>query len=195
VASVIALIVVDVQRDFCEGGNLPVAGGATVASRISEHLASDVGRSYRFVVATRDWHVDPGDHFAPEGTDPDYGGSWPQHCVAETTGAEWHPHLRLPDEAVVISKGHYEGAYSGFSGHDDDGRPLGSMLQAAGVDTVDIVGIATSHCVRATALDAVKAGFTTRILTHLVADVDPDVTPTTLAELQAAGVLLEGPPP
>ena len=107
-ASVTAVIVVDVQRDFCEGGNLPVAGGATVAGRISEHLASDAGRAYRFVVATRDWHVDPGDHFAPAGTDPDYGDSWPQHCVAGTSGAEWHPDLRLPDEAVVVSKGHYE---------------------------------------------------------------------------------------
>jgi nicotinamidase/pyrazinamidase len=194
VASVTALIVVDVQRDFCEGGNLAVAGGATVASRISEHLASDAGRSYRFVVATRDWHIDPGDHFAPAGTEPDYGDSWPHHCVAETAGAEWHPDLRLPDGAVVVSKGHFEGAYSGFAGHDDEGRPLASVLRAAGVDAVDVVGIATSYCVRATALDAVKHGFTTRILTHLVADVDPDVTPATWAELRAAGVVLEGPP-
>jgi nicotinamidase/pyrazinamidase len=195
VASVTALIVVDVQRDFCEGGNLPVAGGATVAHGISEHLASDAGRAYRCVVATRDWHIDPGDHFAPAGTDPDYGDSWPEHCVAGSTGADWHPHLRLPDEVVVVSKGHYDVAYSGFAGQDDQGQPLDHLLRAVGVDTVDIVGIATSHCVRATALDAVKAGFTTRILTHLVADVDPDVTPATWAELRAAGVVLEGPPP
>jgi nicotinamidase/pyrazinamidase len=189
-----ALIVVDVQRDFCEGGNLGVAGGAAVASRISEHLASDAGRSYRFVVASRDWHVDPGDHFAPAGKEPDYADSWPRHCVAETAGAEWHPNLRLPDDAVVVSKGQHEGAYSGFAGQDDEGRPLATVLRAGGVDTVVVVGIATSYCVRATALDAVRAGFKTRILTHLVADVDPDVTPATWAELRAAGVVLEGPP-
>jgi nicotinamidase/pyrazinamidase len=187
------LIVVDVQRDFCEGGNLAVAGGATVASRINEHLASDAGRSYRLVAASRDWHVDPGDHFAPAGTEPDYADSWPRHCVAETAGAEWHPNLRLPDDAVVVSKGHYEAAYSAFAGQDDEGRPLASVLRAGGVDTVVVVGIATSYCVRATALDAVRAGFKTRILTHLVADVDPDVTPATWAELRAAGVVLEGP--
>jgi nicotinamidase/pyrazinamidase len=193
-ASVTALIVVDVQRDFCEGGNLPVAGGATVASRISEHLASDAGRAYRVVVATRDWHIDPGDHFAAPDADPDYGDSWPQHCVAGSDGAEWHQDLRLPDKAVVVSKGHYEVAYSGFAGRDDEGQPLESVLRAGGVNTVDVVGIAASYCVRATALDAVKAGFTTRILTHLVADVDPDATPATWAELRAAGVVLEGPP-
>jgi nicotinamidase/pyrazinamidase len=189
-----ALIIVDVQRDFCEGGSLAVAGGARVASRISQHLASDAARSYRCVVASRDWHVDPGDHFAPAGTEPDYRDTWPQHCVAGASGAEWHPNLRLPDAAVVVSKGEYEAAYSGFEGRDSEGQPLASVLRAAGVDAVDVVGIATSYCVRATALDAIKAGFTTRILTDLVADVEPDATPATWDELRAAGVVLEGDP-
>jgi nicotinamidase/pyrazinamidase len=172
-----ALLVVDVQRDFCEGGSLAVDGGAAVATRISDLLA---GGHYPVVVASRDWHVDPGEHFA----------SWPRHCVAGTAGAEWHPNLRLPDGVVVISKGAYEAAYSAFDGHDDRGRTLAEVLQEAGVDAVDVAGIASSYCVRATALDAVKAGFATRVLTGLVADVDPAATPATWVELEAAGVRL-----
>ena len=143
------------------------------------------------VVASRDWHVDPGEHFAASGTQPDYATTWPRHCVAGTAGAEWHPDLRLPDGVVVVSKGAHGSAYSGFEGRDDRGRPLAEVLREAGVDTVDVVGIATSYCVRATALDAVKAGFATRVLTDLVADVDPAATPATWAELRAAGVVLE----
>jgi nicotinamidase/pyrazinamidase len=186
-----ALLVVDVQRDFCEGGSLAVDGGAGVAGRISTLLGSAAGRKYPVVVATRDWHVDPGDHFAAPGAEPDYETSWPSHCVAGTAGAEWHPELRLPDSVVVVTKGEHAAAYSGFEGRDGQGRTLAELLEAAGVDAVDVAGLATSYCVRATALDAVKAGLATRVLTDLVADVDPAATPATWAELRSAGVVLE----
>jgi nicotinamidase/pyrazinamidase len=186
-----ALIVVDVQRDFCEGGSLAVAGGGAVAAAIHELTASDAGRRYPIVIATRDWHVEPGAHFAEPGVEPDYQTSWPAHCVAGTSGAEWHADLRLPDGAVVVSKGERAAAYSGFEGRDEEHRSLADLLRAAGVDSVDVAGLATSYCVRATALDAVKAGFATRVLTDLVADVDPAATPATWAELRAAGVRLE----
>ena len=186
-----ALIVVDVQRDFCEGGSLAVIGGASVAAGVTGLLARSAAR-YDLIVATRDWHIDPGAHFAPAGADPDYRDSWPRHCVAGTPGARWHPDLVLPDAAVVVSKGEHGPAYSGFEGHDDRGATLASRLRAADVTAVDVVGIATSYCVRATALDAVQEGFRTRVLTDLVADVDPAATPGTLAELQAAGITLAG---
>ena len=189
VAGSTALIVVDVQRDFCEGGSLAVIGGASVAAGVTGLLARSPVR-YDLIVATRDWHIDPGPHFAPAGADPDYRDSWPRHCVAGTPGAGWHPALVLPDTAVVVSKGEHGAAYSGFEGHDDQSATLASRLGAADVTAVDVVGIATSYCVRATALDAVHEGFRTRVLMGLVADVDPAVTPGTLAELQAAGITL-----
>lgn len=184
-----ALIVVDVQNDFCEGGSLAVAGGAAVASAISAHLAEHRS-DYAVVVATRDWHVDPGAHFADE---PDFSASWPAHCVAESEGAAFHPGL---DDAVdfrsiidaVVSKGAYEAAYSGFEGRTDDGRALADLLRDAGVTGVDVVGIATDYCDRATALDAVREGFATRLLVPLTAGVAPDTTAAALAELAAAGV-------
>jgi nicotinamidase/pyrazinamidase len=191
-----ALIVVDVQRDFCEGGSLAVAGGAAVARAISDFMAADgVGR-YALVVASRDWHIDPGGHFASAGagTVPDFAVSWPPHCVAGTAGAEWHPDLQLPAGTVVVSKGEHEAAFSGFEGHDEEGRSLSDVLRDAGVDAVDVVGLATSYCVRATALDAAKAGFATRVLTDKAADVNPTVTPATWAELRTAGVELEPAP-
>jgi nicotinamidase/pyrazinamidase len=189
-----ALLVVDVQRDFCEGGSLAVIGGAGVAAGISALLAADAGRRYPVVVTTRDWHVEPGAHFAAPGAEPDYETSWPRHCVAGTDGAEWHPDLRLPDGVLLVSKGERAAAYSGFEGRDRQDRSLAELLRSAGVDSVDVAGLATSYCVRATALDAVKAGFATRVLTNLVADVDPTATPATWAELGAAGVLLEPAP-
>jgi nicotinamidase/pyrazinamidase len=182
-----ALIVVDVQRDFCEGGSLAVRGGASVAAGITDLLAR-YGTRYDLIVASRDWHIDPGTHFASPGTEPDYRNSWPRHCVAGSPGAQWHPDLRLPEAVVVVSKGHHGAAYSGFEGHDDRGATLPDRLGAAGVTAVDVVGIATSYCVRATALDAVREGYATRVLTDLVADVDPATTPATLAELRAAGI-------
>lgn len=186
-----ALVVVDVQRDFCEGGSLAVAGGEAAAAGISD-LIEAAGDVYVAVVATRDWHVDPGAHFAAAGETPDYNESWPTHCVAGTPGAEWHPDLKLPASATVVSKGEQQAAYSGFEGRTDDGRSLTEVLQQAGAAAIDVVGIATSYCVRATALDAVKEGFATRVLAPLTADVDPSATAATLEELQRAGVTIAG---
>ncbi len=180
-----ALLVVDVQNDFCEGGSLAVAGGAAVAAAISAHVRSS---SYDHVVATRDHHVDPGGHFAEQ---PDYLETWPAHCVVGTGGVDLHPALdRSPLEAV-FDKGEYAAAYSGFEGRAG-GVALADWLRERGVDAVDIAGIATDHCVRATALDAVAEGFVTRVLLHLTAGVAPASTDAALEQLRTAGVDLEG---
>ncbi len=180
-----ALLVVDVQNDFCEGGSLAVTGCSAVAAAITGHLRSS---DYAHVVATRDHHVDPGGHFAEQ---PDYLDTWPAHCVAGTAGAELHPALdRAPLEAV-FDKGEYAAAYSGFEGRAD-GVALADWLRERGVDAVDIAGIATDHCVRATALDAVAEGFAVRVLLHLTAGVAEASTDAALEELRAAGVELAG---
>ncbi len=182
-----ALIVVDVQNDFCEGGSLAVAGGADVAAAISEHVRAHAA-DYAHVVATRDHHVDPGGHFDEQ---PDFLETWPAHCVAGTDGVELHPRLdREPIEAV-FDKGEHAAAYSGFEGRSD-GVALADWLRAHGVDAVDVVGIATDHCVRATALDAVAAGFATRVLLPLTAGVSEATTDAALEQLRTAGVELEG---
>ena len=182
-----ALIVVDVQRDFCEGGSLAVNGGGATAARITGHIEAH-SDAYALVVASRDWHVAPGRHFAPEEEDPDFAETWPAHCVAGSEGADWHPHLRLPVDAEVISKGHHAASFSAFEGRTEGGESLGDILRDHHIDAVDVVGIATSFCVRQTALDATRAGLATRVLAGLTADMDPAVTPTTLQELIAAGV-------
>ncbi|HEX4865900.1 MAG TPA: isochorismatase family protein, partial [Acidimicrobiales bacterium] len=186
-----ALIVVDVQRDFCEGGSLAVNGGEAAAVAITD-LIDSAGGAYSMIVATRDWHVDPGDHFAQPGSVPDFSDTWPVHCVAGTTGAEWHQDLRLPESTVVVSKGEHAAAFSGFEGTTGNGRALPEVLREEGITGVDVVGIATSFCVKATGLDAVKAGFSTRVLAPLTADVDPAATPRTLDELAKAGVKIAG---
>ncbi len=178
-----ALIVVDVQRDFCEGGSLAVAGGAEVATKINRLLSGDHG--YAEVVATRDHHIDPGRHFS---TEPDYVESWPRHCEVGTLGVEFHPSLTFRDFGAVFDKGEYAAAYSGFEGRSADGSSLADWLTAREVDRVDVCGIATDYCVRATALDAASAGFTTTVLLDLTAAVAPDRLSTTLADLAAAGV-------
>ncbi len=183
-----ALIVVDVQNDFCEGGSLPVTGGAAVAAAISAHAA---GGAYDHVVATRDYHVDPGDHFSAH---PDYARTWPVHCVRGTPGASFHPELDVVPVAAVFSKGAHAAAYSGFEGADGDGVPLADWLRDREVADVDIVGIATDHCVRATALDAARAGLRTTVLLDLTAGVARSTVDTALTELAAAGVTLIGSP-
>ncbi len=177
------LIVVDVQNDFCEGGSLAVAGGAATASAISALLEGAAG--YDDVVATRDHHIDPGPHFSDH---PDYVDSWPPHCVAGTPGAELHPNLRWRDFGAVFDKGEYAAAYSGFEGVDAAGLPLGDWLRTRGATEVDVCGIATDYCVKATALDAARAGFPTRVLLDLTAAVAPANVPDVVAELRAAGV-------
>ena len=180
-----ALIVVDVQNDFCEGGSLAVAGGAAVAAAVTEHMAAG---GYDHVVATRDHHVDPGAHFSEA---PDFVGSWPRHCVVGTDGVELHPALdRGPIEAV-FDKGEHAAAYSGFEGAAD-GVPLADWLRQHDVAAVDVVGIATDHCVRATALDAVANGLATRVLLHLTAGVSEATTEAALDQFRTAGIELEG---
>jgi nicotinamidase/pyrazinamidase len=182
-----ALLVVDVQNDFTEGGSLAVAGGAAVASAISERMRT-ARDEYSHIVATRDHHIDPDGHFAAQ---PDFLDTWPAHCVVGTEGVELHPNLdRAPIEAV-FDKGEYAAAYSGFEG-SADGVPLADWLREHGVDAVDVVGIATDHCVRATALDAVGAGFTARVLLDLTAGVAEASTDAALEQLRTAGVELEG---
>ncbi|MER7010789.1 isochorismatase family protein [Saccharopolyspora sp. NPDC000359] len=183
-----ALIVVDVQNDFCEGGALAVAGGAQVAAAISQYLA---GFDHDHVVATRDYHIDPGAHFSDE---PDFVRSWPRHCVAGTPGAAFHPALDVGPVEAVFSKGQYSDGYSGFEGVDPRDRPLHDWLVERGVDRVDVVGIATDHCVRATALDAARQGLDTTVLLELTAGVSRATVDTALAELDAAGVNLIGEP-
>ncbi|MEU6790086.1 isochorismatase family protein [Nonomuraea wenchangensis] len=183
-----ALIIVDVQNDFCEGGSLPVAGGSAVAAAITHHVSE---HGYDHVVATRDYHVSPGDHFAES---PDYVSSWPAHCVAGTPGADFHPSFDVSAVEEVFSKGAYTAAYSGFEGESGDGVTLIDWLRERGVDEVDVVGIATDHCVRATALDAVKHGLTVRVLLDLTAGVSPETTEATMAELERAGATLTGAP-
>jgi len=180
-----ALVIVDVQNDFCEGGSLAVGGGAAVARAISAHVAAG---GYDHVVATRDHHVDPGAHFSAA---PDFLDTWPAHCVVGTPGVELHSDLdRRPIEAV-FDKGEYSAAYSGFEG-SYDGQGLADWLRAHDVDTIDVVGIATDHCVRATALDAVGTGLSARVLLHLTAGVAEGTTTAALDQLRAAGVELEG---
>ena len=215
-----ALVIVDVQNDFCEGGSLPVAGGAGVAAAITDHLRSGAG-AYAAVVGTLDWHDDPGDHFAAE---PDFVDSWPVHCRAGSPGARPHPALDTRHVERWFTKGLTSAAYSGFEGtarepgfdprsfvitKDPEAMPaqilrdhgstwsgegLAGWLRDRGVDAVDVVGIATDHCVRATALDAVGAGFATRVLLDLTAGVAVPTTEAALVALREAGVRLEGRP-
>ncbi|MEU7646594.1 isochorismatase family protein [Streptomyces huasconensis] len=189
-----ALIVVDVQNDFCEGGSLAVAGGADVAAAITE-LIGQAPACYRHVVATRDHHIDPGAHFSDH---PDYVDSWPPHCVAGTEGVGFHPNF-APAVAsggidAVFDKGAHSAAYSGFEGADENGVSLAQWLREREITEVDVVGIATDHCVRATALDAAREGFRTTVLLDLTAGVGGDTTERALTELRAAGVELTGKP-
>ncbi|MEU9057562.1 isochorismatase family protein [Streptomyces sp. NPDC048430] len=189
-----ALIVVDVQNDFCEGGSLAVAGGADVAAAITD-LIGEAQPGYSHVVATRDHHIDPGDHFSVA---PDFEHSWPPHCVAGTEGVGFHPNFApaVASGAIdtVFDKGAYAAAYSGFEGVDENGTGLAQWLRDRSVTAVDVVGIATDHCVRATALDAAREGFATHVLLDLTAGVAEGTTERALAELRTAGVELSGKP-
>jgi nicotinamidase/pyrazinamidase len=194
-----ALILVDVQNDFCEGGSLAVSGGAEVARRISEHVL-DHGNDYAAIVATADWHDDPGGHFAEH---PDFVRSWPPHCRIGTRGALFHPEVEpaFGQVGAIFRKGEHAAAYSGFEGLATEGDlgatrviALGRWLQERAIQQVDIVGIATDHCVRATALDAAKEGFGTTVLLGLTAGVARPSTDAALAAMREAGVTLVGEP-
>ncbi|WP_131106514.1 isochorismatase family protein [Ornithinimicrobium sufpigmenti] len=190
-----ALLIVDVQNDFCEGGALGVTGGHDVASGVTEHLAARRGE-YDLVVASRDWHrgdTDNGGHFAPEGTDPNYVDTWPVHCVADTQGAAYAPDLDASAVDVHVVKGYGTPSYSAFEGVTavEDGAAdvltLHQVLTHRGITAVDVVGIATDHCVRASVLDALGHGYAVTVLTDLVAGVDPAASERAVVEMEQAG--------
>lgn len=179
------LIIVDLQNDFCEGGSVPVAGAGRLAHTINDYLAGRPG--YQHVVATKDFHIDPGDHFSDH---PNYRSSWPPHCRAGSCGADFHPDLDTGHLDAVFRKGAYGAAYSGAEGVDEHGTTLPNWLRQRGIDEVDVVGVATDHCVRRTAEDLARAGFTTRVLVDLTAGASADTTNEALKQLPPAGIAL-----
>lgn len=181
-----ALLVVDVQPTFCEGGALGVEGGHAVAERVAEHARARRA-DYDLVVTTQDWHIEPGEHFSDA---PDFVDTWPRHGVAGTPEAELHPALADLAADVTIKKGQYDAGYSGFQGTDEQGRDLATVLRDAGITDVDVVGIAESHCVRATTLDAIREGLRARVLTDLTVPVTPEQGAAAREEMAAAGAEL-----
>lgn len=187
-----ALIVVDVQNDFCEGGSLAVEGGAAVARSITDTVGLDRAKgAYDVVVATKDWHEDPGEHWATTGDAPNFVDTWPVHCGADTPGAEFHDNLDIAIDELFL-KGRTTASYTGFDGGAaaDESVLLGAWLKERGITDVDVVGLATDHCVRATALDAKSEGFDTRVLLEHCAGVAPDTTEAALEEMTGAGIEL-----
>jgi nicotinamidase/pyrazinamidase len=185
-----ALFIIDVQNDFTEGGALGVNGGAAVAEGITEYLRAHPD-AYDLVIASRDWHdgdTDNGGHFAAG--EPDFVATWPRHCVAGTTGAEYHPALDTSLIDVHVKKGQGVPAYSIFEGVTDSGEDVIEILDAQGVDVVHVAGIATDYCVLASARDALAAGREVAVLTDLVAGVAPESSKAALGELAAAGAEL-----
>ncbi|MCO5215372.1 MAG: isochorismatase family protein [Thermomicrobiales bacterium] len=171
-----ALIIVDVQNDFCEGGSLAVAGGNQVARDIATYLANH-GAEYDVVIATRDWHDPDSDNTGHISSEPDFVGTWPSHCIGGTPGADFHPELwpsgeRYPHDEV--RKGQGAPAYSGFEGINAAGESLRSLLDDANVTEVDVVGLAFDYCVKATAIDAARTGYRTRVLRDLTAAIHQD---------------------
>ncbi|MCI1219313.1 MAG: isochorismatase family protein [Bifidobacterium sp.] len=197
-----ALIVVDVQPTFCEGGELGVQGGNAVAGRIAAFVSRHRG-DYAYMATTQDWHIEPGAHFSDH---PDFVDTWPVHGRASTPNAQLHPDIAALGITHHFKKGQYSAAYSGFEGIEDNtdaipsrnevrireqsGRTLANALKAAGVDQVDVVGIAESHCVKATALDAKRLGYRVTVFSDLTVPVSPESGAAARAQLRAAGVQL-----
>jgi nicotinamidase/pyrazinamidase len=187
-----ALIIVDVQNDFCEGGSLAVTGGREVARKLGQLLAQwertpAADSRWDLVVATRDAHVDPGPHFSAH---PDFIDSWPPHCVVGTEGVAFSPLLTPRPFDAVFDKGAFSAAYSGFEG-TCEGEPLRDWLTAHDVADVSVCGIATDYCVRATALDAADSGFSTTVLSAFTAGVAAATTSETWRQLSARGVMID----
>ncbi len=180
-----ALLIVDLQPTFCEGGSLPVAGGNRVAEKIASFVLNE--KKYQCVITTQDWHIAPGGHFS---ISPNYIDTWPEHGLADSDEAQLHPALNKVIDKVsnMVKKGKYAAAYSGFEGVNDDEISLDLILKAKGVTHVDIVGLALDYCVKETAIDSVKYGYQTRVLTYLSAAVAPEVIDETVTELKQAGV-------
>lgn len=196
-----ALVLVDIQNDFCEGGSMGVDGGGAVAARAAERVLAErrdhdlAHREYEAVVVTADWHHDPGDHWAVDG-EPDFVTTWPVHCAAGTPGADFHPAFQPALEHVdeVFRKGMTDAAYSGFEGvaAGDVQTGLADWLRRRDVTALDVAGIATDHCVRATVLDGLREGFAVRVLSDTVAGVAPETTEAALTEMTTAGAELTG---
>ncbi|MDR7293028.1 nicotinamidase/pyrazinamidase [Pseudoglutamicibacter albus] len=183
-----ALLIVDVQNDFAEGGALGCDGGAAVAASINSLTAP--GHDYQLIAASRDWHSPEGDnggHFAPAGEEPNWTTTWPVHCVANTEGAAYHPNLDASRIELEVRKGMGSPAYSAFEGVSDDGSGLAEILKEEGITKLDVVGIATDHCVLASARDALANGFTVTVLNQHTAYVDADAAKAALASLEEAG--------
>jgi nicotinamidase/pyrazinamidase len=184
-----ALLIIDVQNDFCEGGSLPVTGGAAVATAITNHLAKN-GDEYSLVIASRDWHDadnDNGGHFAKAGTAPDFVNNWPAHCVSGTTGAEYHPNLNTGEIDVHVEKGQGHPSYSAFEGATRDGKTLEQVLKENKIDELDVAGLATDYCVLASSLDAVNGGFKVNLLTELIAGIASETSEAAIGKMAAAG--------
>jgi nicotinamidase-related amidase len=186
-----ALLIVDVQNDFVEGGSLAVTGGRDVAAAISGHLRAHADE-YAAVIASRDWHdagSTNGGHFHAPGEEPDFATTWPVHCVSTEHGSDYAPDLELERVTHHVRKGMGELAYSAFEAVTDDGATVAGVLRDLGVSEVDVTGIATDYCVRATVLDARAAGFAVTLLDGLHAGVAPATSASALAEMAAAGVV------
>lgn len=197
-----ALIIVDVQPTFCEGGELGVDGGNAVAERIAAYVAAHRGE-YAYIVTTQDWHIEPGAHWSEH---PDYVDTWPVHGKAGTPNAELHPAIRALNVAHHFKKGQYSAAYSGFEGIEDNtdriqsrdevaaaqqaGHTLANALHAAGITDVDVVGIAESHCVKETALDARKFGYQVTVFEDLTVPVSEELGVAARRDMAAAGITL-----
>ncbi|MGI6879325.1 isochorismatase family protein [Microbacterium sp. gxy059] len=184
-----ALLIVDLQNDFTEDGALAVAGGDAVAARVTRFLAT-TAEQYRAIIASRDWHEPDSDNGGHISDDPDWTDTWPPHCIAGTAGSEYDPWFDAGAVTHHVKKGQGVPAYSMFEGTADDGRAVAEILTASGIDRVDVVGLATDHCVRATALDALALGQRVRILTDLVAGVGEETSEAALAELAHGGAEL-----
>ncbi|WP_066524667.1 nicotinamidase [Corynebacterium bouchesdurhonense] len=180
-----ALLLVDVQNDFCPGGSLGTDRGDEVASSIAALIAPGADAAgYSEILATQDWHIDPGSHFSEH---PDFVDSWPVHCVAGSEGAEIREPVDTSQIARYFRKGEYTAAYSGFEGADEEGTALAEYLRGRGIDALDVCGIATDHCVRATVLDARAEGFAVRVLSSLCSPVDEARGEAALEEMREAG--------
>lgn len=179
-----ALLIVDVQPTFCEGGALAVAGGNAVAERIADFV-TEYQDEYDLIVTTQDWHIDPGSHFSEN---PDFIDTWPPHGVAGTPEAELHEAVASLPIDDSVKKGQHAAAYSGFEGVNREGTPLERILRDAEISDIDVVGIAESHCVKETALDAIDLGWPTRVLRDLTVPVSEDLGVAAREELRQAGV-------
>jgi len=182
-----ALMIVDVQKDFCPGGALAAPGGDAIVPAINRHIADAQKRGYP-VYATRDWHPRITSHFKA------YGGEWPPHCIQNSPGAKFHQDLKLPADAVIISKGDDDDqpGYSAFDGHTPDGRALIADLHDRHVDRLFVAGIATDYCVLKTVLDARHSGIAVTVLDDAVTgiDVNPGDAAHAIEEMTSAGATL-----